>query len=127
MVLCDLPKVEVLVDCFPLRLSRAITNLLENAEASIDNSGTVDVTLQLADEHAEIVIKDEGRGILPDELEGITDFGFTTKSGQTRTGLKMGLPYAKRVADEVGGHLSIESEVGAGTMVNLTLRRARYS
>lgn len=124
---CELPEVEVLASCFPSRLSRAITNVLENAEASIDNSGAVDVTLQLTDGQVEIIITDEGRGISPDELTDIIDFGFTTKSGQSRTGLRMGLPYAKRVTDEVGGNLSIESELGVGTTVTLTLRRAHHS
>jgi signal transduction histidine kinase len=119
---CNLPADEVLVDCFPSRLSRAITNLLDNAEASIDNSGAIDVALRLADGHVAIIIRDEGRGISPSELVGITDFGFTTKSGQTRTGLKMGLPYTRRVVDEIGGHLSIESEVGVGTTASLSLR-----
>jgi signal transduction histidine kinase len=119
---CSLPKVEVLADCFPSRLSRAISNLLDNAEASIDRSGAIEVTLRLAERHAGIIIKDEGRGISPDELEGITEFGFTTKSGQMRTGLRMGLPYARRVVDEIGGHLSIESELGVGTTASLTIR-----
>ncbi len=57
---CDTPEVEVLADCFPLRLSRAIANLLENAEASIDNSGTVDITLQIEDEQAQN--RRQGRG-----------------------------------------------------------------
>lgn len=123
---CSLPAVQVFADCFPSRLCRAITNILDNAIAAIDESGAVDVTLQLTDGYAEIVIKDDGRGISPDELDRITDFGFTTKRGQTRTGLRMGLPYARRVADEVGGHLSIQSDVGSGTTVTLTLRRAHH-
>jgi len=123
---CSLPEFEVLADCFPSRLSRAITNILENAAAAIEKSGAVDVTVRLADGHAVIAIKDNGRGISAEELEGITDFGFTTKSGQTRTGLRMGLPYAKRVTEEVAGNLSIESEVDVGTTVNVTLRRTLH-
>ena len=83
-----------------------------------------ELALRVEDLKLQIVVKDEGRGISPNKLEGITDFGFTTKSGQTRTGLRMGLPYAKRVTDEVGGYLSIESEVGVGSTFRFSLPSA---
>lgn len=49
--------------------------------------------------------------------------GFTTKRGG-RVGLRLGLPFARRVVEELGGHLTLDSEEGRGTRVRLELPSA---
>lgn len=60
---------------------------------------------------------DTGPGIAPDLLEKIFRPYFTTKSG----GSGLGLPTARRIIEEHGGHLTVHSEPGKGTDFCITL------
>lgn len=65
----------------------------------------------------EVVIKDTGTGIDPNQMEAIFDPFFTTKP----TGLGLGLSIVYRIIEEHGGDIRVESHSGKGTSFKLTL------
>jgi two-component system, NtrC family, sensor histidine kinase HydH len=65
----------------------------------------------------EIRVRDTGRGIAPEEVGRVCEPYFTTKP----LGIGLGLSLAKRIVEEHGGALQVESELGRGTVVTLRL------
>ena len=68
-----------------------------------------------ADAWLEIRVRDTGSGIAPDEVDRVCDPYFTTKP----LGIGLGLSLAKRIIEEHGGVLRVESELGRGTVVTI--------
>jgi signal transduction histidine kinase len=64
-----------------------------------------------------ITVRDFGTGINPDDLTHIFDPYFTTR----RKGTGLGLPIAKNIIEGLGGTISVNTEVGAGTEIRLDL------
>jgi PAS domain S-box-containing protein len=109
-------------DCQQLR--QVFLNLLTNASDAMTEGGTL--TLRVAacqPEHGgcAIVIEfaDTGSGIKPKDLLKVWEPFFTTKSEGKGTGL--GLAICRRIVEEHKGTINIESEVGQGTTVRITL------
>lgn len=112
-----------LVRCQPRRLNEVFLNLLENAARAIDGPGTIELRIDSTAAHVVVEIIDDGRGIPAARLPELFQFGFTTKRGG-RVGLRLGLPFARRVVEELGGRLTIDSEEGRGTRVRVELPAA---
>ncbi|MBY0292086.1 MAG: PAS domain-containing protein [Alphaproteobacteria bacterium] len=110
-----------------VKLLQILTNLIRNAkEALIENLKKDEkvITLSIHDhkEAKEVIIqvKDNGIGILPENLKRIFSFGFTTKEKGHGLGLHMSLLNTK----DIGGTLTVESKgFGKGTTFTLTLPR----
>lgn len=67
-------------------------------------------------------IKDTGIGIAPEDLPRIFDNGFTGFNGRTdKKASGIGLYLCKRVCDNLGHKISVESEVGVGTAFSIDL------
>lgn len=108
----------LLVDINSLEFERSVSNLITNAvEASADGSKIV---LELAEKDKSIVlqIKDFGKGISEADLEKLGSKGFT--SGK-ENGTGIGIYYAKKFIESIGGNLSFKSVLGKGTNVSVTL------
>jgi PAS domain S-box-containing protein len=104
------------------KLEQVMINLIENACQSLtDKMNSLFICLQYKKlEHCITArIVDEGTGIAPDDLPNIKDPFFTTKRLSGGTGL--GLSICSSIIDDHGGTLNIESEVGKGTTVTITL------
>lgn len=107
----DLPMVRV----NKIRMSRAISNVVENAILSLqDEGGEVSVCCQESDEGVLITVKDDGMGIDPAYLEDIWEEGFSTKDSSG-----IGLPFVKNVIHQHGGTVQIESEPQVYTRVDM--------
>jgi hypothetical protein len=61
-----------------------------------------------------IRISDNGRGMSPEQVKSVTDPFFTTR---TTRDVGLGVPLFKLAAEQTGGGLEIESELGKGTAV----------
>ena len=77
-------------------------------------------TLQSGDS-AILYVSDTGVGIAPENVPRIFDAYFTTKKG----GTGLGLPTTRRIIEEHGGHITVESEVGKGTSFRVELPLAK--
>ncbi len=106
-------------------LNRVYRNLLTNAFQATPPGGRVLIRTLRQHEQAIIEIADTGCGIAPDRLDNIFEDFVTTK----RRGLGLGLAISKKVVQQLGGVISVTSEVGRGTTFTLTfaLTKARPS
>jgi signal transduction histidine kinase len=96
----------------PDRLQQVVWNLVMNAVKFTPRGGRVDVQLASGDAHAEIVVRDTGRGIAADVLPFVFDRFRQADSSTTRAhaGLGLGLALAKHLVELHGGTLSAHSE-----------------
>jgi two-component system cell cycle sensor histidine kinase/response regulator CckA len=116
------------------RASQALLNLCVNAQDAMPEGGNLSLTnavvklpddlaarhhLQTGEPYARCSVADTGGGIAPDTLSRIFQPFFTTKEPGKGTGL--GLPIVKRIAEEAGGFIVVESVLGQGTTFHLYL------
>ncbi|MCQ4194560.1 ATP-binding protein [Streptomyces parvulus] len=103
-------------------LTRILRNVLSNAlKFTTEGSVTVDVTERGTgpERRFRFRVRDTGVGIPPDEQKRVFE-EFYQVPGQHqrgRTGTGLGLPYALRLTEALGGTLSLDSEPGRGTVV----------
>ncbi len=101
-------------------LRQVIMNLGLNAMQAIGkNPGALHIASKMQDDHIMIQVQDSGGGIDAENLSHIFDPFFTTKDVGEGTGL--GLSVSQSLAAQMGGELSVESEVGVGTCFILTI------
>jgi signal transduction histidine kinase len=107
-------------------LHRAILNLVGNAidACKEKEQGTVNIALTMSKESARILISDNGTGIAKSDLERIFSM-FESNKGSRGTGL--GLPVSLKIAQEHGGTIKVESEIGVGTTFVIELPRKENS
>ncbi|MBM3820261.1 MAG: sensor histidine kinase [Acidimicrobiia bacterium] len=106
-------------------LNRVYRNLLMNAMQATPPHGRVVIRTLRQNEQAIIEVADTGCGIPAERLETIFDDFVTTK----RRGLGLGLAISKKVVEQLGGTISVASEVGLGSTFTLRfpLTKARPS
>ena len=108
---------ELLTD--EVALTGILRNLLSNGLKYTDD-GEVRLTVSAAAGHVDFVVADTGIGIPADQTERVFEEFFQV-SGVRRGGTGLGLPYARRLTELLGGHLRLTSEPGRGTTVTLRL------
>ncbi len=109
----DLP----LVSCDGDQMRQVFWNIILNAVQAMNGKGELTVRLQPFDGQMRVQISDTGPGIPPDELNKVFEPFHTTKP----RGTGLGLPIARRIVQGHGGTIGIESAVGTGTTVTITL------
>ena len=99
-----------------------VENLLKNALDALQGVGSIEVVLSQDDNYAYVDVKDTGKGIARSHWRKIFEPGFTTKT----RGWGLGLSLSKRIIDEYhNGRIAVtESELGKGTTIRITIRRA---
>ena len=102
-------------------ITRALTNITENALHAMGSSGTLTIVAARDDEAVRIRISDTGAGMDADALARAFEPYFSTKA----SGTGLGLPIAKRNVELSGGTIAMTSERGRGTTVEITLPIAR--
>jgi signal transduction histidine kinase len=113
----DVPK--VLAD--GVHLQQALVGILENAIDASPRGATIEIgtaTTTLDGNPAiRFTIRDEGRGIPPEQLTRVFEPFFTTRPRGTGVGLSV----ARKVVERHGGRVDIASQPGAGTAVTILL------
>lgn len=109
-----------------LRATQILVNLLSNAAKFTPSGGSIGIEAAAAGGFVEIAVWDDGEGIdseLLDQLFKPYAQGRKPRSenGQS-TGL--GLALSKRLAESLGGHITVASRVGAGSRFTLSLPAA---
>ena len=119
-----LKSVNVLVD--PQRLEQILRNLIHNAVRHTTPGGIVAVEVKIESEAVNILVKDTGEGISPDDLPHIWERFYQTERSQTQIdgGAGLGLTLVKEWVEEMGGTVSVESAVGEGSCFTLHLPRS---
>jgi two-component system, NtrC family, sensor histidine kinase HydH len=120
-------KRQYLLDGRPLSvdpdlLHQAFLNILLNAIQVLPQGGEITVSTSPGpgDRGGEIRFTDNGEGITPEDLKKILNPFFTTKE----KGSGLGLPIVKSIIEAHQGTLAINSEMGEGTTIIVTLPEA---
>ncbi len=95
-------------------------NVLDVAENSVRaNASLVQITVEedTAADRLTIVIRDDGKGMTPEQVKTVIDPFYTTR---TTRKVGLGIPFFRMAAQLTGGDLTIQSEVGKGTTVTAT-------
>lgn len=104
------------------RLIQVVINLITNAVKYNKEGGTVWVQTQTVGNRFEITVRDDGVGISPDDLPHIFDKMYQAKKTQRQTGgLGFGLYLGKKMIEDLGGKIDVESVLGEGTQFTITL------
>jgi signal transduction histidine kinase len=98
-------------------LMRAVRNLLENALRASAGGGRVAVRVARQEKVVRIAVADDGPGVPPDLLPRIFDPYFSTHD----SGTGLGLPIARRIAEEHGGAITAQNRPEGGLEVAITI------
>ncbi len=112
------------------RLEQVLTNLFTNAVQAMPGGGRLTIDINAVDQNRQgrkvvMAVTDTGPGIPPDVQRRIFEPFFTTKT----KGTGLGLAVARRIIEEHGGAIRVESEAGRGTsfFVELPVERRAIS
>jgi signal transduction histidine kinase len=111
------------------RLAQVFVNLLVNAGQAVDDHAgphppAVGIQVEVVGpDRVQVSVWDTGAGIPPEVKGRVFDPFFTTRG--PRGGPGLGLAIAQRTVQEMGGAISLDSEVGVGTTVRVLLPTAR--
>jgi PAS domain S-box-containing protein len=107
------------------RLIGILTNLLGNAAKFTPAHGWVAITCEVDDDMIRLAVEDSGIGIPSELLERVFEPFFQVESGFTRTsmGTGLGLSIARESARAMGGDVTVESKLGAGSRFTVALPR----
>ncbi len=105
------------------KLEKIVQNLIANAIKFSNPQGTIAVHLETGDQTFSIRISDQGIGIPEEKLPHIFDRFYQADATDTRTreGAGIGLALTKELTELLGGHISVDSEEGKGTVFAVTL------
>ncbi len=104
----------------PVRLEQILVNLLSNAVRHSPEEGTVSVQVEPQPAAVAFRVSDHGPGI-PAELQERIFEPFERFDPHSGLGTGLGLPVSRRLAEVLGGRLTVESVVGRGTTFTLSL------
>jgi signal transduction histidine kinase len=107
------------------RLRESVENVLQNAIGYSDRKGRITLTADGDKKQAVITVSDNGPGIAAEDLPRVFDrFTRVNESGfRGEAALGLGLPLTRQFIEAHGGTVDLESELGKGTVVTLTIPR----
>ena len=120
-----LEKVRVRGD--PDRIAQILGNLLDNAIKYSAPGSPIEVSLSIVDREAVIRVRDHGLGVPADESGRLFTPFFRTSRTQGVPGTGLGLHISKRLAEQHGGRVWLETSSDAGSTFALALPLASQS
>lgn len=108
---------DVMVYCDKSQLKQVFINLIKNAIEEMDNGGKIEIVVEATNHSSFIHIKDEGPGIPHHLIHKLKEPFFTTK----KNGTGLGLMISNQIIESHRGHLSIQSEIGKGSIFTIEL------
>lgn len=104
-------------------LALLVRNLLDNAVRYSPNGGRVEVEVASLDGQAVLIVRDTGIGIPSRDLPRIFERFYRVDRARSREtgGTGLGLSIAKHVAEQHGGRIEVESELGRGSEFRVRL------
>jgi PAS domain S-box-containing protein len=105
------------------RFKQILINLVSNAVKFSNTGGAVVVSTERVGNDVQVVVKDEGTGIKPEEVSGLFKPFKQAQSGRERNreGIGLGLAITKKLVELHGGSIRVDSEWGKGTSVSLRI------
>lgn len=123
----DMPTVALMADIDCTRIVEVVSNLLSNAAKYSPPGSNIRISLRGEEEHAVIVVTDDGRGLEAEVIPKIFDAFYANQElNQGTAGLGIGLWLTRALVELHGGNISVKSDGpgrGAEFCVVVPLRR----
>ena len=115
-----------MVNVDEMHFTNVIFNLLDNAVKYRREDVPLELTVatrDLSDGRLSITVADNGIGIRKEDLKKIFDKFFRVSTGNRHDvkGFGLGLAYVHKMVGELGGEISVESELNVGTKFTIVL------
>lgn len=106
-----------------LHFTNVVFNLLDNAFKYRRDAPMLNVWTHNANGGVVISVKDNGMGISKDDLKRIFEKFYRVSTGNRHDikGFGLGLAYVKKIVEDMGGKISVESELSVGTKFDIYL------
>ena len=114
---------DVTVEADGQLLSLVWNNLLSNAIKFTDDGGKITVSLRNDGPMAIVKVADTGCGIDQETGKHIFEKFYQGDTSRATRGNGLGLALVRRVVEIVGGNISVESQVGKGSVFTIEIRR----
>ncbi|MAT57049.1 MAG: hypothetical protein CMF23_03670 [Ignavibacteriae bacterium] len=95
----------------------SVLNLLINADEATSENGAIKLSFEV-DEHAKIIVEDNGSGISIENQQKVFERGFSTKNKKHESGI--GLFNVKKIIEEHGGKINLDSKENNYTKFDIT-------
>ncbi len=99
------------------QLKQAVLNLFLNSLEAMEQGGRLEVATRVTGDTLSLQIADTGCGMSAEDQRHVWDPFFTTKE----RGMGLGLAIVKGVVERHGGHITLSSALGKGSMVHISL------
>ena len=108
------------------KIEQVLVNLIDNAIKYTEESGRIELSISELDQEIRIAVRDTGIGIAKEHLGRIFERFYRADKARSRElgGTGLGLSIAKHIVLVHKGKITIESELGKGTTVFVTLPKA---
>ncbi len=106
------------------QLRQVVSNLIDNSiKYAKESGGEVVISLQEEKEDILVRVSDEGLGISEEDIPYVFDTAYRSPAARSmkRTGAGLGLAIAKRVVEQHGGTIKVQSKLGEGTIVSFNV------
>ena len=119
----DIPKNSIIIYGDKNRLKQSFVNIIDNSFKYNKKGGTVKVSLKVDNKNVNIIISDDGCGISKNDLPRVREKFY--KANNSVRGSGIGLAVTEEIIKLHNGDLKIESELGKGTTVTISLPRRK--
>ncbi|MDP3297221.1 MAG: ATP-binding protein [Thermodesulfovibrionia bacterium] len=99
------------------KLKQAFINIITNGCQAMGENGVLKVNITPNGREVDIAISDTGKGISQEEISRLFDPFYTTKP----MGMGLGLAISKKIIEDHGGRIIVESEISKGTTFTVSL------
>ena len=100
----------------------AMDNLVKNALDHTDKGGCIQMEWRKLPSAIQILVKDNGSGIHPEDLHHIFKRFYRSRFSQDTQGIGLGLPLAKAIIEAHNGTITVDSDLGMGTTFTISFR-----
>lgn len=100
-----------------MELKQLFINIIQNSIEAVSENGKIDISLQIMDEHAMVIVRDNGIGMEPERLERIGEPFYSLKE----KGTGIGLTICQKIIHRLKGEMRFESEKHKGTTVTIRI------
>jgi len=116
----DLERSLPTLTCRPQLLTAAFSSILCNAIQAVNGDGRIGISTHLRELGVEIVIRDNGRGMPPEQVDTLFEPSFKVAGNRVSSG-NWSLFNARQIVYEHGGAISVQTAEGAGTSMHVVL------